>query len=285
MKIGIRANTLDKNGYGRWGKDTYNKLKEHGYSCSDFNMMDTNSIIYSSNESDSILLAEKELASDAGITIYQVHGPWDWPPNDTTAEKLKEKMDKMKTSIRATSVLGCKNWVIHPLVPVGIEDIDIDKANETRKININFMKELLKTAKEYGVTICLENMPMHKFSLSKPHAIHDIVSEINDDNFKMCLDTGHISVFEELRVGDEVRRVGKDIKVLHVHDNKYGKDLHLMPYFGIIDWNDFARALKEIKFDGSFSLETIPPGALPDKIFEDMCKSLFDIANEIVKIY
>lgn len=282
MKIGIRANTLDKSGYGRWGKDTYKKLKEHGFSCSDFNMMDKKSIIYSPKKADYVLLAEKELATDAGIIINQVHGPWDWPPNDSTAEKLKEKMDIMKTSIRATALLGCKNWVIHPLVPFGIDDMNIDKSNETRKINVDFMKELLNIAKEYDITICLENMPMHKFSLSKPNAIHDIVSEINDDNFKMCLDTGHVSVFGELRVGDEVRRIGKDIKVLHVHDNKYGKDLHLMPYFGIIDWDDFSRALKEIKFDGSFSLETIPPGVLPDKIFEDMCKSLFNIANEII---
>ena len=55
-----------------------------------------------------------------------------------------------------------------------------------------------------------------------------------------------------------------------------------MPYFGIIDWNDFSKALKEINFDGCFSLETIPAGSLPDKIFEDMCKSLFAIAYEII---
>ncbi len=281
MKIGIRTNTLDKKGYGRWGNDTYKKLKEHGYSCSDFSMMDTNSIFYSSDESDTILLAEKKLASDASITINQVHGPWEWPPRDYTKELLKEKMDKMKTSIRATSVLGCKNWVIHPLMPFGIEDADTDKAVETRKINIECMKELLDTAKNYDVTICLENMPMHNYSLSKPDVIHDIISEINDDNFKMCLDTGHVSVFKDLNVGDEVRRIGKDIKALHVHDNKFGQDLHLMPYFGIIDWSDFSKALKEINFDGCFSLETIPPGVLPDEIFEDMCKSLFNIASEI----
>lgn len=283
MKIGLRTNTLDKKGYGRWGNDTYKKLKEHGYSCSDFNMMDTDSVIYASlNKSDSLLLAEKELALDAGIIINQAHGPWQWPPKDFTVADREERMDKMKKSIRATFLLGCKNWVIHPIMPFGIEDIDMGKTNETRKINIEFMKELLNTAKEFGITICLENMPMRKFSLSKPQAILDIVSEINDDNFKICLDTGHVSVFEELSVGDEVRRVGKEIKTLHVHDNKIGKDLHLMPYFGVINWKDLANALNEIGFEGCFSLETMPPGGLPDKIFEDMCKSLFDIANDIV---
>ena len=29
MKIGINSNTMDIGGYGRFGEDTYKKLKEH----------------------------------------------------------------------------------------------------------------------------------------------------------------------------------------------------------------------------------------------------------------
>ena len=64
----------------------------------------------------------------------------------------------MKKSIRAASILECKNWVIHPIMPFGVEDIDTGDAEKTWDMNVAFMKELLKTAKEYGVTICLENM-------------------------------------------------------------------------------------------------------------------------------
>lgn len=284
MKIGIQTNLLDRDGYGRWKENMYIKLREHGYSCTDYNMADTDSIIYTlpRDESDAMLKSEKELAENAGIEISQVHGPWRYPPRDLTEEDRGERMEKMKKSIWATSVLGCKNWVIHPIMPYGENDADTQNAQKTWDMNIKFMSELLKTAKEYGVTICLENMPMRKFSLATPEKILKFVKEINDENFKICLDTGHVSVFGDLNIGDEVRRLGDEIRVLHVHDNKWGADLHLAPYFGIIDWEGFAKALKDIGFNGCFSLETMPSGKLSDDLFEEACRLLQKIASDII---
>ncbi len=283
MKIGITAKFGD-NGYGRWGKDIYNKLKEHGYSCSDFDMANTESLLYTlpQNESDKILIDEKLLAEKAGIEINQVHGPWRWPPRDFTKEDLTERMEKMKKSIRSSSVLGCCNWVVHPIMPFGINEAGKEEAKKTWDMNIEFMSELLITAKEYGIIICLENMPMTEFSLATPKDILKLVKYINDDNFKICLDTGHVSVFSGLSLGDSVRELGDEIRVLHVHDNMHHMDLHLMPYFGIIDWDEFAKALKVIEYNGSFSLETTPPKKFPDEIFEEMCITLSKIANNII---
>lgn len=285
MNIGISASLLDNNGYGRWKNNMYKKLKEHGYSCTDYNMSNTETEIYTAPQkaADSMLLHEKELAADACIEIVQVHGPWQWPPRDFTVSEREERMQKMKKSIRATAVLGCKNWVVHPIMPYGIDEINTVNAKKTWDINVTFMNTLLKTAKEYDVTICLENMPMPNFSLAKPEEILRFVETINDDNLKICLDTGHVAVYDDLNLGDEVRRLSNKIRALHVHDNSHGMDLHMMPYFGIIDWSDFAAALHDIKFDGCFSLETAPPSKLPDTEYEDMCKLLFKIASNIAR--
>lgn len=281
--IGIEASFIDRQGYGRWGEDTYNKLKEFGYSCVDFNMADTESIIYTApkEESDAMLLHEKELALRAGIEINQAHGPWRCPVQDFTEADRIERMDKMKKSIRATAILGCKNWVIHPLMPYGTEEINTENAQKTWDINLTFMSELLKTAKEYDITICLENMPMHKFSLAKPSDILRFVQTINNEHFKICLDTGHVAVFDDLVLADETRRLGKEIRALHVHDNRNNLDLHLMPYLGVIDWESFAIALKDIQFDGCFSLETAPSKKLSDVLFEDTSRLLLKISQEI----
>ncbi len=281
VKIGIELNIFNS-GYCRYGDQKYIKLKGHGFSCVDFNMANTNTELYTSPESDTLLLHEKSLADAAGIKIHQVHGPWRSPPRDTTPEDRAERMDKMKKSIRAAALLGCKNWVVHPLMPFGTDDTVTGNENGTWDINLRFMRELLITAKECGVTICLENMPMTKFSMAKPSAILRFVEEINDDNFKICLDAGHVAMFEGLSLSDEVRRLGNKIQVLHVHDNKCGKDLHMMPYFGTADWKAFARSLKDIGFDGVFSLETSPPQSLPDPLFEKACTLLYDIADEII---
>lgn len=286
MKIGIYT-SLDDGKYSRFGNGKYEKIREHGFSCIDFNMADTDAELYNISETEAkkILLNEKQLAEKSGVKISQVHGPWRWPAKDFSAEDRRERAEKMKKSLYMCSILGCENWVVHPIMPFGVEDAETENAQKTWDMNIEFMNDILKTAKEYGITVCLENMPMPKFSLAAPERILEFVKTIDDDNFKICLDTGHVSVFENLSLGGETRRLGKYIKVLHVHDNLWGMDLHLPPYYGIADWGDFASALEEIGFDGSFSLETNPPAKLPDDIFEQMCVCYAKIAENIVKLY
>lgn len=281
MKIGIRANTAANQGYGRYGENAYKKLKEHGFSCSDFNMIDTESEVYRWNEEK--FYFERELAEKAGIEIVQVHGPWCWPARETTAEGAKERMEKMKKSIYCTHLLGCKYWVIHPLLPFGRDDINAGKKDETWEFNKKFFSELLCTAKKYDVTICIENMPFNKFSLATPANLLEFVNEINDENFKICLDTGHVEALG-MNVADETRRLGNKIKVLHVHDSMPGEDLHLMPYYGEICWIEFAKALRDINYSGCFSLETMPPATLPDEMFENACKKLYKVSKEICEM-
>lgn len=281
MKIGNMVSTFDKTGYGRWGEDAYKKCREHGYTCSYFNMQNTDTELYTLpfEEAEKMLLREKELAEESGIEIDQVHGPWQWPPIDGTAEGRQERMEKMKRSIRMAAVLGCKHWVVHPIMPFTTDDMD--KAEETWKLNLEFMGELLKTAKENDVIICFENMPMLKFSLATPQRILEFVNTINDDNFKICLDTGHVNVFDSLKIGDEVRRLGDKIKVFHIHDNIFSMDLHLIPYGGSTDWEDFKKALIDIDYKGNLILETIPPRDFDDEIFEDMCKAYGKVLKKL----
>ncbi len=282
MRTGITFNMYG-DGYNLYGGDSYKKIKEHGYSCVDFALGDTETPVYNSSDeaAKKILLNQKQRAEAAGIEIWQVHGPWRWPPRDRSAEDRTERMEKMKRSLWFCNVLGCKNWVIHPIMPYGIEDIGTGNEQSTWDMNLEFMSELLKTAKEYGITICYENMPMPRFSLAAPADVLRFVKTIDDDNFKICLDTGHVSVFDALDLAESIRMLGDEIRVLHVHDNKKGLDLHMMPYFGIIDWAGFSGALKDIGFTGVLSLETVPP-SLPDmEIFEGMCVALGKIARRI----
>lgn len=282
MRIGI---IKDDAGYGRWGDDCYKKMKEHSFDCADFQMENVNGWVYSEPEEEVVakFTKEKELAEKAGVEIWQVHGPWNWPYPEVTEEGRKKHLENCKKSIYYTSVLGCKNWVIHPLLPFGGADISTGNEQKTWDINVEFFGELVKTAEKYNVTICLENLPFLNYSLSKPDMILKLVKTINNDNFKICLDTGHVGYFEGLSVGDAVRELGKEIKVFHIHDTKIGEDMHIMPYFGKIDWTDFIAALKEIEFDGVFNLETPPSRKLDTPIFEVVCKSLAELAKEMSK--
>ncbi|MBE7045420.1 MAG: sugar phosphate isomerase/epimerase [Ruminococcaceae bacterium] len=280
MKIGMKINPF-VNGYHRFGADRYKKLRVHGYEAMDYEMFDANSLIYTlpEAEADVFLLEEKRLAEEAGIEIFQTHAPWPVP------DEYPELVEKMQKSIRASAVLGCKNWVVHPLMPCGTNEADKPElAQKTWDLNLAFMSELVKTAKEYDVTICLENMPMLNYSLAKPTDVLRLVKALNDEHFKICLDTGHVNVFQEqLSIGDEVRAIGKELRALHVHDNKVGQDLHLVPYYGTLNWKEFADALDEVGYDGVFSLEVMPPITLSDATFEESSRLMAEIAKDIIR--
>ena len=268
-RLGISFDPFGKT-YGRYGEDKFSVIKRHGYDWVDLNLCDTDTAFYLSDEENlkHLIQTEKNEARRAGIQISQIHGPWRYPPKDGTEADREERMEKMKRAVVISSLLECKHLVIHPLMPFGTRDAESGKNRETRALNLAFFRELVAFAKQYGVTICLENMPMREFSLSVPAQILELVKEIDDEHLKICLDTGHVAVFPGLSVGNEVRRLGKYIKVLHMHDNLGDRDSHLYPAKGIVDWPDLFAALDEIGFQGALSLETAPSGDLENDVFE-----------------
>ncbi len=282
MKIGIEY----KNSLGATlGSSALEKLKSLGYDALDYQIADTKSEIYAMSEEESLafLRRERERIEKAGLFVNQVHGPWRWPPRDYEEADRIERMEKMKRSMRMASALGARYWIVHPLMPFGIEDIGSGKEEETHSINLAFMRELLAEAKKNGVVICLENMPFPKFSIATPEAILNFVKEIGDEDFMICLDTGHVGTYEDLDLAEETLRLGSYIKALHVHDTFTSHDYHLAPYSGKHDWEKFGAALLAIGYEGVFSLETWPSAALPLDLLEDELALLAKKTKHIVR--
>ena len=250
MKLGTRTDIFEP-----YGENRYKKMKEFGFEYADFSI-GGNLEGMTEEEYLEKYMKEKELADEAGVTIWQIHGPWRYPPHDETPELRAERAELMKRSIRVTAQIGCKYWVIHPFFPFGDCGFDMDSF---WRINEEFFKnELVPYAKEYGITVCFENMPMKTVTMSTTEKSLEFIHKIGMDNIKLCLDTGHEAVFR-LSPADAVRRAGKDLAVLHVHDNDGDTDRHWVPGSGVVDFYDFYKALKEIEFDGVFSLELDSP--------------------------
>ncbi len=270
--------------YARWGEKKWEKLREHGFSCADYGMMGTESGAYPLSEAELETFAkrERQQAQAAGVFVSQVHGPWRYPPMDATPEQRQERMEKMKRSIHTAALLGAPNWVIHPLMPWGVTDRLTGRVQETLDINLEFFSRLAEVGREYGVTVCLENMPFREFSLSSPEEILTFVQTVNHPSLKVCLDTGHAAIFLGANVGQAVHLLGDELRALHIHDNDGQGDYHWQPYAGIIDWPGVGTALQEIGFDGCFSLETHPSLKLPTPLFEEACVLYRKIAESIL---
>lgn len=214
--------------------------------------------IYSMNEEEFVMYFE-ELKSNLkkhNLIPQQLHSLWNYNRCDMDEEKKWDNtINYYIKSFKGAQILGCKYVVLHHRFPFGYEE------NENTKkygydLNVRFIKKLLPYASKYGVTICIENLPFY-IEYSNVNSTLKMIKEINSPNVKMCLDTGHYNcVDKSVDIYTTILNIGENLKVLHVHDNDGSGDQHLLPGKGSINWDDFFKALKDIKFDGSISFET-----------------------------
>ena len=252
--------------------DGFFKMKSHGFDSADYqNLVNTENELFalSDSEFEKRLLAHKEAAKEAGVVINQTHGPWR-SPKDATDKDRAERFEKMTKTLWATSLLGSKHMAIHPIMPYGTGANP--EPERFMELNFEFFTKLTAEAKKYGVIICFENMPFPALTLSSTKQIADFVRTINSDNFKMCLDTGHCAVMKE-SPADALRSCGDIIKIMHVHDNDGSHDSHKFPFDGVIDWEDFGKALSDVNEDVVLSLETSASRSAEnwEEIQKDLC--------------
>ena len=266
--------------FSGYGEQCYRKMKAFGFDYADVSIPGE---LHGTGEEAYVQrwLNEKKRAEEAGVTIHQVHGPWRYPPHDETEELRAGRAEVMKRSIRITGMLGCRYWVIHPMMPYGPDDdFNLDSFLE---INRQLFRSLLPVARENNVVICLENMPMKRLTISTPEKTLEFIREFQDDHFGFCLDTGHCAV-HGIQPAAAVRMAKNDLKVLHLHDNYGSKDDHLLPYTGVIDWADFRLALDEIGFDGVLSMENGMNSFLPNAPTDVRFACLREVVGSLARL-
>lgn len=271
---------------GKTGTDQDLELiRSYGYEAIDYQgFINTETPLFQMNdqEFEAHLKAQRKAIEAAGLMIHQTHGPWRYPPQDATEADRKDRFEKMARSIEGTAILGSRHFIIHPIMPFGVNDKGHEK--ETYELNLEFMGRLSRVGQENGVIVCFENMPFPGLSLASIPSILNFVKTINSDYFKMCLDTGHCTMFD-LPLPDAVRLIGTEyLYALHIHDNNGVNDLHWHPFNGVINWTDFGNALNEIGYKGVISLETSVSNKIPAVLKEHEEISLFRKARYIAAL-
>ena len=269
MRIGITTSVYNRD---------LAMIRDHGYECIDYDLCDTKKEIYHLPEEQftAAVTAENERIKALGLTVSQVHGPW--PTDDKSEESRAEKMIYMQCAVRATKLLESKYMVVHPVMPYGWgEEQDADIALQ---MNCDFFTALCDYAAPYGVTVCVENMPMKAHRISPMPRIVELVKKVDHPNLGICLDTGHCNVFGD-DAGEAVRLSAPYLKVLHVHDNDGKRDQHLFPYMGSVNWEGFSAALKDVGFGGALSLECKLTQKMPAPLREQALLLLKDIALQL----
>ncbi len=231
-------------------------IAQAGFDAWDYTMTDmakfdwrTDRILPSTSpllNSDYLAFARKlrRVGEDNGIRCNQSHAPF--------PVRFKAVKDLLKRSIEITAEVGGDICVIHP---------DNDKTPEQ---NAETYLEILPFAKSAGVKIATENM--WNWNAALDHALPAACSNhenflahikaVNDPYLVACLDIGHAEMYGlNTSSIDMIKTLGKSVQSLHIHDNDKRHDLHKIPFSESIEFSGIVKALKEIDYDGYFTLE------------------------------
>lgn len=111
--------------------------------------------------------------------------------------------------------------------------------------SIKSMREIIKTAEDYGVTYCVE--AVNRFETCLINTAEEALkytSEIDSPNIGVLLDTYHMNI-EENNIGDAIRLVGNKLTSFHTGENN-----RTAPGRGHLDWDEIFGALADIGYQG-----------------------------------
>lgn len=191
----------------------------------------------------------KAYADEHDIHFLQAHGPDTNPLAGEEAFKIA-----VRRTIRAIEVCGkldIPNIVVH-----AGWDRDATK-EEWFKKNRQFFRELFPAMEANKVNVLHENTTKANMSWYYPTTGADMKSfakYVNHPLFHACWDTGHANI--EGAQYKEILDVGEELYAVHINDNRGALDEHIIPFMGTLNMDEIMHALKDVGFQGPFTLES-----------------------------
>ncbi len=190
----------------------------------------------------------KKAAEDAKVRIHSVmnQGHWEYPLSSSDPAVVEKSLNAMRTSLHNAKFWGADTVLLVPAV--------VNPQTSYREAWIRSQKQirsLIPLAQELGVVIAVEEV-WNKFLLS-PLEFATYVDEFKSPWVKAYFDVGNVVLYGYPQ--DWIRTLGKRIVKMHL------KDFHTKTHEfvnlgeGSIDWPEVRKALAEIGYSGSATVE------------------------------
>ncbi|MBP5209862.1 MAG: sugar phosphate isomerase/epimerase [Clostridia bacterium] len=257
----MRLSTQTGHSVARFGfEQAVTYLKEAGYDCLDFSLLEMwrDDSVYCGPDWKSVAQERRRFADGLGVTFNQSHAPFVFRWEDPTVRETVAH-PRVRRSLEIAAIMGVPVVVVHPLhwmVYPGHED-------EIHRQNVEYFRSLVPLARDLGIAVAAENMyqrdpatgRMIDDECADPAEFAALIDEVDSPYVTACLDLGHCAVVNR-EAQDAIRVLGHDrLRALHVHDNRYGHDDHMIPGLGKRKWPAIMQALAEIDYTGDFTYE------------------------------
>ena len=192
----------------------------------------------------------KKAAEKSGLRIHSVMNMahWDYPLSSADPAVVAKSVEGMQTSLRNAHFWGADTVL---LVPAVVNPQTSYKDAWTR--SKEQIRKLIPMAEELKVIIGIEEV-WNKFLLS-PLEMARYVDEFNSPWIRAYFDVGNVVFYGYPQ--DWIRTLGHRIVKLHIKDFKYEKEMTKWTNLreGSIDWKEVYKALGEIGYKGSATVE------------------------------
>ena len=235
-------------------------------------------------------------AKERNLEICMTHAPYcrTWV---SEPEAYAEVQQQTIRGIYANKYLGSPYTVAHPVLH---PDFDNGENKERcLQTNLDYFSAFVPALKETGVIMCIENLfrgvwgkPKIPNACSNPVDLAELIDRLNEMHgplFAACLDTGHAKICGQDPT-QALKVLAHRVKVLHVNDNDGVYDIHTAPGLGVIDWESWTKALKEIGYNGCLNFETDSNWDLARKnycnrqVMVSSAKLLYDLGRSLLAI-
>jgi sugar phosphate isomerase/epimerase len=166
-------------------------------------------------------------------------------------EIRRAAVEELRRCVDVFAAVGARWMNVHPdrHAPMHDRKFFIER-------NLASLRELLPYASERGVGLMVENLPGDFNTARELGELLDPLPELG-----LHLDIGHANLqVAESTVEELLSAYGARLRHVHLHDNKGGSaDLHLPLGTGTVDLSRAVRALKQLGYDGTITLEVFTP--------------------------
>lgn len=219
-----------------------------------------------------------------GLSCVQAHAPLGFAFEDSFTED-NDRYRCIIRSLEITGILGAKYIVVHAIgVPEGVDLFEYNK---------QFYNSFIPYCEKFNVKIGIENLPVYNGKgkpwgerLGLPEKLSSFVKDLDQKYFVACVDLGHAALIYGL-AEDFIRDMdGSVIKMLHVQECDFVRDLHTIPYSGGFNWNGILKELKNKGYNGDFSFEIFKYLSwFPDKLIPDALILAEKIGRYLIDLY
>lgn len=218
-----------------------------------------------------------------GMVCNQAHAPLSLRFG-AEPEEAEERFLHITRALESAAILGAENIIIHSITPEGVD---------FEEYNVAYYKRFIPYCEAFGIHVAVENLfkrdkkrNRYDGKIGSPEELNRIIRRIDSPWIVACVDVGHASLtgFEP---EDFIGAMNPSyLKCLHVQDNDYQGDRHLIPYSGQLNWDAIMTSLKTVGYAGDLTFEII--GHLkkcPNELLPDMLKFAATVGRHLISIY